>query len=84
MLPSGHGDGKFAPGLVLSRARRDQLRHNAVLGHGLAVQAVRALGRGGTKVGMAENITTALPAVETLKNIRAAELATREMNAPGA
>jgi beta-glucosidase len=78
----GYGDGKFAPGLVLPRARLNQLRHNAVLGHGLAVQAVRALGRGGTKVGMAENITTALPAVETLKNIRAAELATREMNAP--
>ena len=31
---------------------------------------------------MAENILTALPAVETLKNIRAAQLATREMNAP--
>ena len=78
----GYGDGRFAPGLVLPRARLYQVRHNAVLGHGLAVQAVRALGRGGTKVGMAENITTALPAVETLKNIRAAELATREMNAP--
>ena len=51
-------------------------------GHGLAVQAIRANGRGGTKVGPAENITTALPAVETPENIRAAELATRELNAP--
>ena len=78
----GYGSGIFAPGLALPKARLHQVRHNAVLGHGLAVQAVRALGRGGTKVGMAENIMTALPAVETLKNIRAAELATREMNAP--
>jgi beta-glucosidase len=78
----GYGNGIFAPGLVLPKARLYQVRHHAVLGHGLAVQAVRANGRADIKVGMAENITTALPAVETLKNIRAAELATREMNAP--
>ena len=78
----GYGSGIFAPGLVLPKARLYQVRHHAVLGHGLAVQAVRANGRGTVKVGMAENIMTALPAVETLKNIRAAELATREMNAP--
>jgi len=78
----GYGSGNFAPGLVLPKARLNQVRHHAVLGHGLAVQAVRANGRGGIKVGPAENITTALPDVETLKNIRAAELATREMNAP--
>jgi beta-glucosidase len=78
----GYGSGSFAPGLVLPKARLNQARHHAVLGHGLAVQAVRANGRGGIKVGPAENITTALPDVETLKNIRAAELATREMNAP--
>jgi beta-glucosidase len=77
----GYGNGSFAPGLVLPKARLYQARHHAVLGHGLAVQAVRANGRGNIKVGMAENIMTALPAVETLKNIHAAELATREMNA---
>ena len=37
---------------------------------------------GGHQGGPAENITTALPAIETPENIRAAELATREMNAP--
>src|SRR5882672_4127489 len=77
----GYGNGSFAPGLVLPKARLYQARHHAVLGHGLAVQAVRANGRGNIKVGMAENIMAALPAVETLKNIHAAELATREMNA---
>ena len=78
----GYGSGQFAPGLVLPRARLNQARHHAVLGHGLAVQAVRAHGRGGIKVGPAENVTIAMPDVDTLKNIRAAELATREMNAP--
>ena len=58
------------------------MRHHAVLAHGLAVQAIRANGRRGTTVGPAENITTALPAIETPENIRAAELATREVNAP--
>lgn len=78
----GHNSGVFAPGLKLDRARLNQVRHHAVLAHGLAVQAVRASGRRGTKVGPAENIATALPAVETVENIRAAELATRELNAP--
>jgi beta-glucosidase len=78
----GYGSGQFAPGLVLPKAQLNQVRHHAVLSHGLAVQAVRANGRSGVKVGPAENITTALPGIETLKNIRAAALATREMNAP--
>ena len=78
----GHASGIFAPGLKLDRARLNQVRHHAVLAHGLAVQAVRASGRRGTRVGPAENIAAALPAVETAENIRAAELATRELNAP--
>ena len=77
----GYGNGAFAPGLALPRQRLYQARHNAVLAHGLAVQAVRANSRRDVRVGMAENIVAALPAVETLENIRAAEIATREMNA---
>ena len=78
----GYGDGRFAPGLVLPKAQLNQARHHAVLAHGLAVQAVRGHGRAGVKVGMAENIVAALPALETPENIHAAEIATREMNAP--
>ena len=78
----GYGTGQFAPGLVLPKRRLNQARHHAVLGHGLAVQALRADGRAGIKVGPAENLTIALPDIETPKNIRAAELATRELNAP--
>ena len=81
-VEQGHGAGLFAPGLKLERGRLNQVRHHAVLAHGLAVQAVRASGRRGTRVGPAENMGTALPAVETIENIRAAELATRELNAP--
>jgi beta-glucosidase len=41
----------IAPGLGLDNATLNQVRHHAVLGHGLAVQAIRAHGRPGTKVG---------------------------------
>ena len=78
----GHRSGIFAPGLKLADAELNQVRHHAVLAHGLAVQAIRANARRGTRVGPAENIIAALPAVETPENIRAAELATREVNAP--
>ena len=61
----GYGSGVFAPGLALPKARLYQVRHHAVLAHGLGVQAVRANGRAGLKVGPAENITIALPDVET-------------------
>jgi beta-glucosidase len=77
----GHGTGLDAPGLKLPLAAQNQVRHNVALGHGLAVQAIRAHGRGGTKVGPAENIAACVPAIETPENIRAAEIATRELNA---
>jgi beta-glucosidase len=77
----GHGTGLFAPGLKLPAARLNQVRHHAVLAHGLAVRAIRASAKPGTKVGLAENIAAAVPVIETLDNIAAAERATRELNA---
>ena len=50
-----------APGLTLSGSELKQVRHHAVLGHGLAVEAIRAHGPAGTKVGFAENIRVAVP-----------------------
>ena len=76
----GYGSGYMAPGLMLPDAQVYQARHHGMLAHGLAVQAIRAQGRAGTKVGPAENITVAVPAVETPQHIRAAEKATRELN----
>src|SRR6266436_4069489 len=80
-VPLGHGNGADAPGLKLSQSGLHQVRHNLALGHGLAVQAIRAHGRAGTRVGPAENAVSCIPAIETPENIRAAEIATRELNA---
>jgi len=77
----GYGWGIDAPGLKLPPATLNQVHHNVALGHGLAVQAIRAKARAGTKVGPAENIAACLPAIDTPENIRAAEIATRELNA---
>ena len=77
----GHGIGADAPGLKLSPSEIKQVRHHVALGHGLAVQAIRAHGRAGTRVGPAENAVSCIPAVETPANIRAAEKAMRELNA---
>jgi beta-glucosidase len=70
-----------APGLRLSDAQLKQVRHHAVLGHGLAVQAIRASAPKGTKVGFAENIRIAVPTMDTPEHVEAAERATRERNA---
>ena len=72
---------EFAPGLRLSNAQLNQVRHHAVLAQGLSVQAIRASGKAGTRCGPADNLSTAVPAIETPDNIKAAEIATREMNA---
>jgi beta-glucosidase len=77
----GYATGIFAPGLRLPPARLNQVRHHAVLAHGLAVQAIRARARPGTQVGPAENVAAVVPAVETAENIAAAERAMRELNA---
>lgn len=78
----GYGSGIFAPGLMLPRGRLNQVRHHAVLGHGLAVAAIRASAKPSTKVGLAENLSATVPVIETPEHIAAAERAARELNAP--
>jgi beta-glucosidase len=80
-LTFGYGMGIDAPGLKLPPAELNQARHHVVLGHGLAVQAIRAAGRAGTRVGPAENIAACVPVFDSPEHVRAAEIATREMNA---
>src|SRR5467141_1250006 len=77
----GYRTGIHAPGLKLPPGRFNQTRHHAVLGHGLAVQAIRAKAKPGTKVGLAENMTICVPVIETAAHIEAATRATRELNA---
>jgi beta-glucosidase len=77
----GYRGGIFAPGLTLPAAQLNQVRHNAVLGHGLAVQAIRANAKPETKVGLADNTLAVTPLIETPEAIAAAEHAMRELNA---
>ncbi len=76
----GYKTGKFAPGLMLPAAEVNQVRHHAILAHGLGVEAIRA-GAPTAQVGLAENPTTFVPVIEDEKNIEAARRATREENA---
>ena len=78
----GYRVGIHAPGLKLPPGRFNQTRHHAVLGHGLAVQAIRAKAKLGTKIGLAENMTICVPIIETSQHIEAATRAARELNAP--
>lgn len=77
----GYRLGIHAPGVKLPPGRFNQARHHGVLGHGLAVQAIRARGKPGTKVGLAENLVVGVPVIESPSHIAAAERATREVNA---
>lgn len=77
----GYGTGTKAPGKKLPAATVNQVRHNALLGHGLAVEAIRAAARPGIKVGIAENSTMCVPVIESPAHIVAAQKAMREMNA---
>lgn len=80
-IDAGYADGSSAPGLKLPRQEVMQARHYAVLAHGLAVQAIRAAAKRPVKVGLAEDISGAMPAIEDAAHVRAAEQAIREINA---
>lgn len=73
--------GGKAPGLKLPTAEVNQIRHHGVLAHGLGVQAIRAAARAGTEVGLADNPTIFVPAIETPEHIAATGKAMREENA---
>lgn len=77
----GYGNGTHAPGLKLGRQALAQVKHNALLGHGLSVQAIRASCSPGVQVGMCENPIVPVPAVLRDEDIRAASVALREENA---
>jgi len=81
-VPGGTISLSIAPGLKLALGELNQVRHHAVLGHGMAVRTTRAKGKAGTKVGPAEVLESAVPLIETPEHIKAAETATRERNAP--
>jgi beta-glucosidase len=77
----GYGNGSHAPGLKLSRSQLAQACHYAVLGHGLAVQAIRSMGPRGLRIGFAENLWPATPIVDSPDHVAAARRAMIEENA---
>jgi beta-glucosidase len=70
----------IAPGLTLEEGPLNQVRHHTILAHGLAIQALRAAGRQGIKVGPAENMPHALPVIDVPEHVKAAEAAARTLN----
>jgi beta-glucosidase len=68
-----HRDGFHAPGGILPEKLVNQTIHNALLGHGLAVQAIRANSKQKANVGLVENLDTYWPAIDTSANIAAAK-----------
>jgi beta-glucosidase len=80
-IEAGYETGESAPGLKLPRKVIAQTRHYAVLAQGLAAQAVRAAAKQPVKVGLAHDVSGAMPAIEDEAHIRAAEKAIREINA---
>jgi beta-glucosidase len=81
LVDGGYRYGSDAPGLKLSNSRVSQVNHNVLVGHGLAVQAVRANARSAIRVGIADNAVSTIPVIETPENIAAAHKAYREENA---
>ena len=78
----GYQNGTHAPGLKVSRQKFAQVCHYSVLGHGLAVQAIRAAAKPGTKVGFADNAIPTTPVIDTPEHVEATTKALREINAP--
>ena len=77
----GHGRGDKAPGTDDSAQVINQTYHHALLCHGRAVQAVRAYGGEGARVGLTENSNVPVPVTETEADIAAARAWFVEQNA---
>ncbi len=80
-IDNGYASTDNAPGLKLPRRELAATRHNAVLAHGLGVQAIRAAAKRPVLVGLAEDISGVMPAIADAEHIRAAEIGIREENA---
>jgi beta-glucosidase len=73
----GYGLGINPPCKKLSPTRLNAVRHNIILAHGLGVQALRSGAHSTIKVGLAENVSAVVPAIETEEHIAASKLAQR-------
>ena len=71
----------FPPMVKCSLKEERQAVHNGVLGHGLAVQALRSNAGSDLEIGLAENPDVFIPVIATPENIKAAIQAFRMENA---
>lgn len=78
---SGYSGTSSAPGLRVSPQELAQVRHHALLAHGLGVEAIRAASPKGVQAGLAENLVAVTPVVDTPEHIQAAKIAIRQENA---
>lgn len=70
-----HREGFHAPGGILPEKMVNQTIHNALLGHGLAVQAIRSASKQPANIGLVENLDTYWSVIDTAENIAAAKKA---------
>ena len=80
----GYGVGYFAPGRRVTPRELNQAYHHALLAHGHGVEAVRAHGGSGARVGLVHNHLPApqIPATETEPDILAARALYERTNGP--
>ncbi len=72
----GHGNGIHAPGLKLSDSDNFLTAHHMLLGHGLAVKALRKYGGSGLQIGIAQNGRIRTPQTDSAGDAEAARQAT--------
>ena len=80
IVDRGYAIGDLAPGRKEPPEIVNRVRHNALLGHGLAVQALRANAPGPVQIGLADSPSTYVPVIETDEHIDAARKAYRDRN----
>ncbi len=75
-----HAYDRHAPGKIEPRKILNQTIHNALLGHGLAVSAIRASNKNKISIGLIDIPFHAWPVYESGENIEAASKAFRDRN----
>jgi beta-glucosidase len=75
-----YGTGRHAPGILEPQKIVNQIIHNAILGHGLAVSAVRASAKDKVNVGLVDVPAHAWPVYDTKDHIEAASKAWKHRN----
>lgn len=77
---NAHRYDRAAPGKREPEKVVNQTVHNALLGHGLAVRAMRSGARGAIEIGIAEDLSVTCPVYDTPEHVEAVRKAWRDRN----